>query len=127
MRFKLAQEEVARLSRLLRMEYRVRELAKEVGCSRKAVHAAVRAGCPCRLDEAEQVWVVGSAFASWYAEQLAAGRQPLEAGQAYCLHCRAVVPFVPVERKVLSNGTEVRSGLCPECGTRVNRFGRGMG
>jgi len=122
MPIKFTQPQRARLGRLLHMEYTPRELARELECSPRQILRAVEAGCPHRA-VGNRTWIVGDAFAAWYAERVAQRKRPLRQNQAYCLHCRAPVPLgddltVTPSRE----GVERVSSTCPRCGSPIHRF-----
>lgn len=119
---RLTQPQRARLPRLLHMEYTLRELAGEIGCSRQQMHRAVADGCPCRVTAGGRVWVSGDEFRAWYENLVAARKQPLGADEAYCLRCRAPVPLAAPTRRTLPNGAVLLSGQCPVCQAAINRM-----
>ncbi|MEE9520356.1 MAG: DUF5679 domain-containing protein [Dehalococcoidales bacterium] len=45
--------------------------------------------------------------------------------QAYCFKCRKKVEMKNAERVTLKNGRPANKGICPNCGTKVFRIGRG--
>lgn len=119
---KLTQPQCARLARLLHMEYTPRELARELECSPRQIHRAIEAECPHRVAGA-RFWIIGDAFAAWYAERTAKRKIRLRQGQAYCLHCRVPVPLGDdIHIVPMREGVERVSGVCPRCGSSIHRF-----
>jgi DNA-directed RNA polymerase subunit RPC12/RpoP len=45
--------------------------------------------------------------------------------QAYCVKCRRKVEAKNPVRVTLKNGRPAMRGVCPRCGTKVFRIGRG--
>jgi hypothetical protein len=114
----------ARLKRLLKMEYTLKELADEIGCARSQIDHAVSVGCPTRETEGGRRFVIGDEFAQWYESLLAERKQPLAPDEAYCLRCRAPVRVVDVAIAACANGVERVTGRCGKCGGMVNRYRR---
>lgn len=114
----------ARLSRLLSMEYTVRELADEIGCARSQIEHACDIGCPFRETANGRCFVVGTEFAAWYESLLAERRQPLAEDEAYCLRCRRPVRVVGASVAACENGVERVTGRCAQCDATVNRYRR---
>lgn len=122
-RYKLTRSEAARLSRLLHMEYTLRELADELATSKRQIRTALEAGCPHRRTESGHIWIVGDEFRDWYHEICRRRKRPLRYDEVYCLKCRRAVllPDDP-EVHVLRTGVERVTAACPHCATTVNRF-----
>ena len=121
-RFKLTQSQSARLPRLLRMEYTLRELAEELDTSPRHIRQACEAGCPHRQDDKQRVWLNGESFRTWYGALAAGRKQKLAENEAYCLSCRAAVRFTADEAVTQADGVVREAGVCPKCGRRINRF-----
>ncbi len=121
--FKLTQPQHARLPRLLHMEYTPRELAEELGTTKRHIEGALEAGCPQRRTEA-RVWIVGDAFAAWYHRIIQERKVPLGPDEAFCVRCRKAVLLAAPTAAPLKTGAERLSGICPNCGAQVNRFRR---
>ena len=45
--------------------------------------------------------------------------------QAYCMKCRAKVEIKNPKSTILKNGRPATQGVCPTCGTKVFRIGKG--
>jgi hypothetical protein len=122
-RYKLGRASSARLGRLLHMEYTLRELATELGCSKRQIRAALDAGCPYRQTESGTLFVTGDDFRDWYRELCQRRKRPLRSDEAFCLSCRRAVPL-PDDAEVhpAPHGVERVTGPCPLCGNPINRF-----
>jgi hypothetical protein len=121
-RFKLTQSQAARLPRLLRMEYTLRELATELEVDSRHIRQACDSGCPHRQDAKKRTWINGEEFKSWYLALVAGRKQKLAEGEAYCLSCRAAVQFTVEQVITQDDGVGREEGTCPRCGRRINRF-----
>lgn len=122
---KLSQQQAAKLRGLLHMEYTPGELAEELQCHRSYIRYAIAHGCPSRRDGNGHWWIVGDEFAAWYQAVIKRQKRSLEPGEAYCLRCRDVVQMpADYQVKQLNAKAEVIQGVCPRCGTVVNRFRR---
>lgn len=120
----LSQPQQARLSKLLHMEYTLRELATELNCSVDQLKHTCELDCPHRVDSRERVWIIGDEFSRWYATRKAQRKIKLKPDEAYCLRCRAAVPL-HVEQVISGkHGTRREVGTCPICNATVNRIRR---
>lgn len=45
--------------------------------------------------------------------------------QAYCVKCKTSVEIKNPQNVTLKNGKAAVSGICPNCGTKVFRIGKG--
>lgn len=122
-RYKLHRSAAAVLPRLLHMEYTPRQLAEELGVSKRQIMAACEGGAPYRQTDAGRIYIVGDEFAAWYRAIVRERKRPMRHDEAFCLACRRPVPL-PEDAQVqpLPNGAERIIGRCPVCGARVNRF-----
>ncbi len=122
---RLTQPQAARLPRLLHLEYLVRELAEELGCTTDQLRHAIAVGCPHRKVGTDQIYIVGDEFRDWYLHCTQRRKISLKPEEFYCLHCRAGVTPARIERRPLLNQVVIESSLCPICGNRINRFRSG--
>jgi len=120
--FTLTRSQCARLARLLHMAYTLRELAEEIGCSKRQLRTAITLGCPHRRTANNRLWIVGDAFRDWYHELVAERKTMLGPDEAYCLRCQAAVPLVIERVTEHAHGVERVTGTCPRCGATVQRF-----
>ena len=121
---RLRRAQIIRLGRLMTMQYRPSELADELGCHVDTVYRTfIPAGCPHTRDSRRHIWIVGTEFAQWARDMMASRDHiKLADGEAYCLRCRhAVVMQGPLTVKPTSRYLELVTGVCPTCGTAVNR------
>ena len=125
---------VQKLMRLLFMEYKVSELADEMGISTKTIYTQyLPAGMPHRKDEAGNIWIVGTEFTDWVNDVLEKGaryssqrKRPLSENEAYCVSCRSVREFEKITRRDnYSGGRVMLFGPCIVCGTRMSIMRKG--
>lgn len=123
--------EAKKLEKLLHMKYKPSEIAGELGVSVYMVYRVyLPAGAPYERDKNKNIWIIGDVFADWartHAEmnKHTGAKIPLETGQFYCLKCnKAVSPARVIKGSVNARGVINLSGKCPECSTKINRFGR---
>lgn len=122
-RYKLEHWQALRLQRLLHMEYTRRELAEEIGCSRRRIRSALEAGCPHRRTASGRIYIVGDAFRDWYKVLIQERKRPLGPNEAFCLACKRAVPLQDdFEIHPLPHGVQRLTSSCPICGNPVNRF-----
>lgn len=121
---------IIRLGRLMDMMYTPGEISEEIGMSRETIWSDyVQCGMPHKR-EANRIWINGKAFRAWVLEMHERRKKELAGpgmgdGQAFCFRCNKavevlnpeVVPFGKVAQRII--------GVCPECGTRVNRAIKG--
>lgn len=112
-----------RLRRLLPMEYRPREVARELGVSPDTLYRGwIPAGAPHRREADDTIWIVGTDLAAWLQTLVRHSTVTLKEGEAFCLRCQqAVVMTGPLERVAAKYAWLIR-GTCPQCGNRVARF-----
>lgn len=121
-RFKLTQPQAARLPRLLRMEYTVRELAEELDLTPQDVRRACKKGCPHRTDHRQHLWIIGTDFAAWYTEVVVSRKRPLADHEIFCLGCRQPVTPTTSRTIIQKDGMTREASVCPHCGKIINRF-----
>lgn len=126
---KIERGNAMRLQRLLHMEYKPSELARELNISVDTIYRSyLPAGAPCRVDQKGNTWIVGDAFAGWVLDHLKTNRRKdpkmkMGPGEAYCVGCNKVV-VLPKSKVTKPNarGVATLTGKCPACGRKVNRF-----
>jgi hypothetical protein len=108
------------------MLYKTTELAQDLDVQIQSVHTWVKAGAPHQRDGRGHMWINGVEFAKWVEtvrQAKKSGGSRMEDDEAYCLSCRKPVKLRDPEATV--NGKQILlSGVCPECGCRINRGGR---
>jgi plasmid maintenance system antidote protein VapI len=122
----LAHGIIVRSPSLLPMKYKLTELAEELGTSRRTLETWLPKGLPHTRDAKDNIWVVGTQFAEWIAQQHRISHQKakLREDQAYCLKCRTAVQLVsPIKTNVRGKLILIK-GRCSNCGTEINRGGR---
>lgn len=45
--------------------------------------------------------------------------------KGYCVKCKKMIEMKTPKKKLMKNGRPMMQGLCPKCGTKVNRIGDG--
>jgi excisionase family DNA binding protein len=112
---------IVRAPGLLPMLYKVRELAEELGISRRTIRRWARSGMPHQRDGRNHIWVNGEELAEWVEDQRRARRGPkLKADEGYCFRCRRAVRLVGAVRQTDGRKTLLQ-GTCPRCGATVSR------
>jgi hypothetical protein len=119
-RGRLSKEQLFRLNALYDMDYTPRELADEVGFTRRQVYRVyLPLGCPHKKDHSGYVTINGRAFKEWYRRTYA--RRSLLPGESFCLTCKRAVPIINPE-VVEKKGMEIIQSNCPNCGRPLARF-----
>ena len=119
-----SRSQIIRLGRLLNMRYRPSEIASEINCCTDTVYRSyIPAGCPHTRDETGHLWIVGTAFAEWARDiNSRENKRSLSDGEAFCMKCRKPVRMAePITVRPTNHHLELVTGMCPECGTPVNR------
>jgi len=124
----LTHARVHKLKRLLNMQYKLTEIAKEIGITTDTLYRSyIPAGMPCTRDERGHYWVNGKDFVEWASEYVTTrARKPkktMEPDQAYCTKCNKVVKMVNkrTSKANLSKFSKM-TGRCPVCDGKVSRF-----
>ena len=123
---RLGRSQVIRLSRLLNMYYRPKEIAEILGVHPETVRRTyLAAGCPHRRDANGHIWIIGTAFKEW-AEDVIAKRkrretQPMQEDEAWCFKCKGRVKLINPKALGVNRYLEILQSSCPSCGTKVNR------
>jgi hypothetical protein len=79
-----------KLAKLLDMYYTPRELANEIGFTRRQVYRVyLKYGCPCIRDARKHVFINGIEFRKWY--EATYPRTTLEEDEGFCLTCKKAV------------------------------------
>lgn len=117
--------QIVRLGRLLDMLYRPAEIADEIGVTVDTVYRSyLPAGLPSTRDNKGNIWIHGTAFASWARETITRKknrRQPLLEGQAWCVRCNQPVDMRSPTIRPLNRVIELEISRCPHCGTTISR------
>ena len=125
---RLTNARVHKLQRLLDMQYKLPELAKELGITTDTLYRSyIPSGMPCTRDERGHYWVNGKDFVEWAAQFVTTrSRKPkksMDLDQAYCTKCNQVVQIVS-KRTTRANFSKYAkvTGRCPLCDGKVSRF-----
>jgi hypothetical protein len=120
-RLKMPHNVIVKAPGLLPMMYRTRELAQELGISRRTLVRWAQLGAPHKRDRRGHVWIHGRLFASWVESHRGGrSRRKLQLDQAYCLRCNQVIVMEDPRPRKVGNMT-LLGGKCPDCGSKVNR------
>ena len=121
------------------MQYSVVELAAAINTPAETIRDwANLTDIPHTRDTREHIWIDGEAFRAWVVQlRIARRRIKLQDGEAYCCSCdKAVVPAQSEERireiklkaspashtaRPSLHWRKVLTGICPQCGHKVNR------
>lgn len=110
---------------LLPMLYRVMELAQEFNIPERTLRDWLASGAPYSRDSKNRIWVNGTEFAAWVANQ----RKPKKASkltdhQGFCFRCNQIVEIANPETVFIRGKLTNTRGSCPVCGCVINRGGR---
>jgi hypothetical protein len=114
---------------LLPIDYSIRELCTELGIpDRTARDLFLKFGAPSFRDNRNHIQINGQDFYKWMRSiTTKPKRERMTDRQAYCFRCRKPVllsnpEIIPGKAKLIN----IR-GICPDCGTAINRGGRRNG
>jgi hypothetical protein len=116
---RLSRALMRRSVRILDMEYKISEIAEELGATNEQILRLVLAGAPARKDARGRYWIHGTTFVHWLRD--AGPKKPgdkiiFPENECYCVTCRAMVTFEVLRRK-----HRMVHGICPN-GHKVVRF-----
>lgn len=113
-----------KLARLLDMQYKPSEIAKEIGVTTETVYRSyLPGGCPFTRDKKNNdIWIHGTSFAAW-VESVKERRHVghLEDGEAWCFNCKSAVQMLKPKKRHEGRYTAIYQGRCAVCGAVVNR------
>ena len=126
---KLPHSVITKVSALLPMKYKVRELAGELEIPESTLRDWLKKRAPHERDSRNHILIDGPDFARWVQEnrkRKKSGRK-LKDSEAYCLSCKRAVELIdpitiPKEGKLIHV-----KGQCPQCGNVIFRGGRREG
>lgn len=125
---RMSRATVGKMGKLIHMEYKPAELAKEILLSVKTVYRYIEVGAPHRTDKAGNIWIVGTDFREWAVNSLTVTiRHPkisMGENQAWCVRCLKPVEFIQTASRKRAGATRVIFGTCPICGCKVTRFSK---
>ncbi len=109
-----------RLAKLLDMMYTPKELAEEVGFTKRQVYRVyIPAGCPHERDSRRHILINGKKFREWVKEVYK--KRKLADDEAFCLTCRKPVKMKDREKK--QDGRLIYWLCdCPKCGRKLARI-----
>lgn len=121
-KIKIPHSAIVRASGLLPMQYSTGELSVELEVPRTTIILWVKYGLPHTRDKQNHVWVVGSECAVWIEAMRKANLKKisLAENEAFCFRCRKPVEIQKRHTQSVK-GRLLLSGVCPECGCRVNK------
>lgn len=116
---------IIKLTRLLNMQYKPRELADEIGINADTVYRGyLPAGAPHTRDRAGNIWIEGTSFREWAMTHTGARKRtkhPLTESEAWCFKCNRPVTIINPRVKPSNRYLALIQGTCQQCGARVNR------
>jgi len=120
-------EQIIKLSRLLDMMYKPTEIAKEINVSVDTVYRSyLPAGAPHTRDKSGAIWIHGLSFSEWVRSQPKTrpikGKRSLKINEAWCMRCNKPVEIQNPKRKKVNIHISMIKGICPNCGTKINRI-----
>lgn len=116
---------VARVPSLLPMLYKVSELALELGIAERTLRDWLMKGAPCFYDHYHRIWINGENFAKWIKSiQPVHKIIKLSSSQAYCMKCNQAVEMTNIQSVPIKGKLIQHRGICPHCGTKINRGDR---
>jgi len=120
---RISHRQALKLGRLLAMEYRPTELAREIGCHRSTIYDCyIPNGAPHRRDEKGHLWIVGTEFAAWARATIQRRKLEMRKGQAFCMRCKRIVTMQgPISEREVKSALLLH-GTCPQCFGDVVRF-----
>ena len=109
-----------RLVRLLNMLYSPKELANEIGFTKRQVYRVyIPLGCPHEKDSTGRLWINGLTFKDWINDLYQ--KRNLKLNEAFCLTCKKTVKMISPERKQ-KDGLFYYLCNCPNCGRRIAKI-----
>jgi hypothetical protein len=116
---------LVRVQGLLPMQYKLKELAEELGIPSSTLRDWFKQGAPHQRDRRGHYWVNGQEFANWVEANRRKRRHgKLADHEALCLHCNKPVKLVNPKTIPIKGLLINIRGTCPDCGCMINRGGR---
>ena len=123
----LKHTQIIRLSRILDMMYKPKELASEIGVTLDTLYRSyLPAGLP-HIQDRQGIWIHGPAFVAWAKQTIVKHRRkrtPLPDGYAWCMKCNQAVAMSNPKVKYTNLYIEIMQSKCPHCKCLVNRAQR---
>lgn len=116
---KLSRAMMRRSMRILDMQYKLSEIAKELGADKEQILQLVFAGAPARKDARGHYWIHGTTFVQWLydaAPKNGRDKNTFAENECWCIACRSMIIYVESRRRGC-----VSYGKCP-AGHSVTRF-----
>ncbi len=104
------------------MQYKLRELAEDLGVPYRTLWDWTKFGLPHQIDARGHIWINGEDFKQWVTSHRTRPRVRLAAGEARCMRCGPVKLLDPKVIPIQGKLYHLR-GKCPNCGRTVNRGG----
>jgi transposase-like protein len=121
---KIPHAAIIRAPGLLPMLYKISEVAEELQVSEDQIRYWMAEGMPFEHDETGHLWIDGEALQNWIRTlQDRRKARKMGGGQAFCFKCDRAVEFRSLAQNRYGNQV-LQSGLCPHCGTKINRGGK---
>jgi hypothetical protein len=116
---KLSRALMRRSMRILDMQYKLSEIANELGADKEQILQLILAGAPARKDSRGHFWIHGTTFVQWLhdvAPKNDRDKNTFSDNECWCMGCRSMVVYLESRRRGL-----VSYGKCP-AGHSVTRF-----
>ena len=116
---KLSRAMMRRSMRILDMQYKLSEIAMELGADKEQILQLIYAGAPARKDSRGHYWIHGTKFVQWLhdvAPKNGRDRNTFSDNECWCASCRSMIVYKESRRQGL-----VSYGECP-AGHNVTRF-----
>ena len=116
---KLSRAMMRRSMRILDMQYKLNEIAKELGADKEQILQLVFAGAPARKDARGRYWIHGTTFVQWLhdaAPKNDRDKNTFAENECWCVGCCSMVVYQEHRRQGY-----VSYGRCP-AGHSVSRF-----
>ena len=125
---KLPHRVIVKAPGLLQMQYKVRELAEELGVPESTLRDWLKRGVPYQRDSRNHIWIVGIEFARWVESNRKMKRKAkLKDDEAYCFRCKKRLKLInPIKKPIKGKLIHIK-GTCSRCGcvsTRGARIGK---
>ncbi len=109
---------------LLPMLYTLPELSAILNVHPRTLHDWLALGIPYQRLGKGRIWVNGQGFAQWVNEMRPRKTKTKMAhDEGWCFKCRKAVKIKDGIRHLKGSHTMIK-GICPDCGSKINRGGK---
>lgn len=120
----------------LRRSYSIKDMALLLGIDQRTCHRWIKnEGLKVIEENARPFLIMGADLANFIKTKKAKAKIPLRDDEYFCLKCRKAVKSKAGSEKIIQTGKKIgkdnleqvkKIGLCEVCGTKINRFLRGI-